>query len=154
MRGIKLRTITLPIITFTYLQTMLQNSFSTKPTPQTHICYKRWRGKYTNTIFFLLWRSGPTQAMTSSFLRFLDHKQGRITVGRTPLDAWSALRRGFYLITHNAHKRHTSMPQAGFKSAFPTSERPQAHVLACATTNSNFSRLGTKSGTQNADSFH
>ena len=37
-------------------------------------------------IFFFLWRCGPTLAMASSFLRFLDHTQRRITVGRTPLD--------------------------------------------------------------------
>ena len=28
----------------------------------------------------------PQWAMTSSFTRFLDHTQGRTTVGRTPLD--------------------------------------------------------------------
>ena len=33
-----------------------------------------------------LWRCGPTRAMASSFTRFLDHTQRRITVGRTPLD--------------------------------------------------------------------
>ena len=33
-----------------------------------------------------LWRYGPTQAMASSFMRFLDHTQRRIAVGRTPLD--------------------------------------------------------------------
>jgi len=32
------------------------------------------------------WRCGPTQAMAYSFLRFLDHTQRRVTVGRTPLD--------------------------------------------------------------------
>jgi len=39
-------------------------------------------------IFLLsfLWRCGPTRAMASSFLRFLDHTQRRTTVGRTPLD--------------------------------------------------------------------
>ena len=37
-------------------------------------------------LLFFLWRRGLTQAMASSFLRFLDHKQRRITVGRTPLD--------------------------------------------------------------------
>jgi len=31
------------------------------------------------------WRCGSTRAM-ASFLRFLDHTQRRITVGRTPLD--------------------------------------------------------------------
>jgi len=44
--------------------------------------------------FFFLWRCGPTRAMASSFLRFLDHThthiQRRNTVSRTPLDVWSA----------------------------------------------------------------
>jgi len=34
-------------------------------------------------IFFFLWRCGPMRAMTSSFLRSLDHTQRRITVGTT-----------------------------------------------------------------------
>jgi hypothetical protein len=50
-------------------------------------------------IFFFLWRCGPTRAMASSFLRFLDHTRWRITVGRTPLDEWSARRRDLYLTT-------------------------------------------------------
>jgi len=39
---------------------------------------------YKAEIFFL-WRCGPTRAM-ASFMRFLDHTQLRITVGRTSLD--------------------------------------------------------------------
>jgi len=39
-----------------------------------------------NLPFFLLWRCDPTRVMNSSFLRFLDHTQLRIKVGRTPLD--------------------------------------------------------------------
>jgi len=39
-----------------------------------------------NTKYFFLWRCGPTWAMASTFLRFLDHTQRRITVGRTPLE--------------------------------------------------------------------
>jgi hypothetical protein len=35
---------------------------------------------------------------------------GRLTLGRTPLDKWSARRRDLYLTTHNTHKRETSMP--------------------------------------------
>ena len=53
-----------------------------------------------------LWRCGPTRAMTSSFLRFLDHTQRRTTVGRTPLDEWSARRRDLYLKSHNTDKKH------------------------------------------------
>ena len=47
---------------------------------------------------FILWRCDPTRVMASSFLRFLDHIQRRNTVGRTPLDEWSARRRDLYLI--------------------------------------------------------
>jgi len=57
-----------------------------------------------------LWCYGPTRAMASSFLRFLDHTQRRTTFGRTPLDEWSARRRDLYLTTHNTHNRQTSIP--------------------------------------------
>jgi len=62
------------------------------------------------------WRCGPTRAMASSFTRFLDHTQRRITVGRTPLDEWSARRRDFYLTTHDTHNRQTSMPPGGIRT--------------------------------------
>ena len=66
-----------------------------------------------NTIlmvtFFPLWRWGPTRAMASSFLRFLNHTR-RITVGRNTLDKWSARRTDLYLTTHNTHNRQTTMP--------------------------------------------
>jgi hypothetical protein len=32
-----------------------------------------------------LWCCGPSWAMASSFMRFLDHTQRRTTFGRTPL---------------------------------------------------------------------
>ena len=63
-----------------------------------------------------LWRCGPTRATASSFLRFLDHTQRRITVGRIPLDEWSARRRDLYLTTHNTHNRQTSMPPGGIRT--------------------------------------
>ena len=59
-----------------------------------------------NSEFFPLWRCGPTRAMASSFLRFLDHTQRRITIGRTSLDELSARRRDLYLTTHNTQHRH------------------------------------------------
>jgi len=37
-------------------------------------------------IITFLWRYGPMRSMVSSSLKFLDHTQRRITVGRTPLD--------------------------------------------------------------------
>ena len=87
---------------------------------------------YMNTspnIFFFLWRCGPTWAMASSSLRFLDHTQRRITVGRTPLDEWSARRRDLYLTTHNTHNRQISVSQVGFEPTISASERPQTCAL-------------------------
>ena len=60
--------------------------------------------------FVCLWRDSPHRARASSFTRFLDHTQRRSTVGRTPLDEWSARRRDLYLTTHNTHNRQTSIP--------------------------------------------
>ena len=59
---------------------------------------------YKNLLFFFLlflWRCGPTLAMASTFLRFLDHTQRRIRVSKTPLDEWSARCIDLYLTTHS-----------------------------------------------------
>ena len=71
----------------------------------------------------------PNDAMSSSFLRFLDHTQRRTTVGRTPLNEWSARRRDLYLITHSTHNRQTCMAPEGFEPTIPAPERPQTHAL-------------------------
>ena len=63
----------------------------------------------TSQFSFPLQLCGPTRAMASSFLRFLDHTQRRITVSSTPPDAWSERRRDLYLTTYNTHNRQTSM---------------------------------------------
>ena len=93
------------------------------------ISYFRWRNITNNFFFFFLWRCGPTQAMTSPFLRFLDNTQRRTTVGRTPLDEWSVRRRDLYLTTHNTHNRQTSMAPVGFEPTISPSERPQTYAL-------------------------
>jgi hypothetical protein len=51
------------------------------------------------------------------------------TLGRTPLEEWSARRREPSLTTHNNHKRQTSMRLAGFELIIPASERPPTHAL-------------------------
>jgi len=66
--------------------------------------------------FFFLWRCDPMRVMASSFTRFLDHTQRRTTVGRTPLDEWSARHRDLYLTTYNTHNRQTSMPPGGIRT--------------------------------------
>ena len=86
---------------------------------------KRMRIESSFIDFSPLWRCGPTRTTASSFLRFLDHTQQRITVGRTPLDEWSARRRDLYLTTHNTHNnRQTSMPPMGFEPTISAGERP------------------------------
>jgi hypothetical protein len=67
-------------------------------------------------------------------MRFLDHTKRRITVGRTPLDEWSARRRDLYLTTHNTHTRQPFMLPAGFEPTIPASERPQTYALDRAAT--------------------
>jgi hypothetical protein len=44
------------------------------------------------------------RVLASSVLRFQDHTQGRTTVGRTPLDEWSACRRDLCL-TNTQHSQ-------------------------------------------------
>jgi len=90
--------------------------------------------KITGDAFFLLCRCDPTRVMASSFLRFLDQTQRRTTVGRTPLDEWSARRRDLYLTTHNTHNRQISMPPVGFKPTISAGERPQTYALGRAAT--------------------
>jgi hypothetical protein len=99
-----------------------------------HTLWAIWDPKCAQAYSPPPWRYGPTRAMASSFLRFLDHTQRRITVGRTPLDEWSARRRDLYLKTHNTHNRQTSMPPVGFESTISAGERPQTYALDRAAT--------------------
>ena len=90
---------------------------------------------YIYIYIYLLWRCGPTRSMASSFFRFLDHTQRRITVGRTSLDEWSARRRDLYLTTHNTHNRQTSMmPHVGFGPTISACERPKTYASDGAST--------------------
>ena len=61
--------------------------------------------------------------MEHPFLMFLDHTQRRRTVGRTPLDEWSARRRDLYLTTHDTHNRQISIPPVGFEPKISAGER-------------------------------
>ena len=84
-----------------------------------------------------LGRRSPTWARASSFLRFPDHTQRHTTVGRTPLDEWSARRRDLYLATHNTHNRHPyrrrdsnpQLQQASGCSLTPKTARPLGQAL-------------------------
>ena len=80
-------------------------------------------------LFFFLWRCDPSRVMASSFLMFLDHTQRRTTVGRTPLDEWSARRVDLYLTTHNTHNRETSIHPVGFEPMISAGEQPHTYAL-------------------------
>jgi len=120
--------------------TQLDNTQTPGSTPLDEWSARR-RGRYLHNtrITYMIsppppWRCGPTRAMASSFTRFLDHTQRRTTVGRTPLDEWSARRRNLYLTTHNTHNRQTSMPPAGFELTISAGKRRQTYVLDRAAT--------------------
>jgi hypothetical protein len=89
-----------------------------------HYQIKLIRSLVYGIIYFFLWLCSPARAMASSFTRFLDHTQLRATVGRIPLDEWSARRRDCYLTTHNTHNRQISMPLVGFEPMIAAGERP------------------------------
>ena len=72
--------------------------------------------KFYIEIFFFIWRDSPQWVTASSFTRFLDHTQRRSTVGRNPLDEWSARRRDLYPTTHDTHNRQISMPPGGIRT--------------------------------------
>jgi len=82
-----------------------------------------------------LWWSPPPRFSATPCGPWSPHWRGftikfwHITLGRTPLDEWSARRRDLYLTIHSTHKRQTSLPPAGFEHAIPASERPQTHAL-------------------------
>jgi len=69
------------------------------PKPETQLAH------VLQLYFFLQSRnshSGPSPLHYRGFIIILRHT----TVGRTPLDEWSAIRTDLYLTTHNIYKRH------------------------------------------------
>ena len=92
-------------------------------------------------FFFCCGAATQRGSWPSHFWVFLDHTQRRSTVGRTPLDEWSARRRDLYLTTHNTHTRQTSMPPVGFESTVSAGERPQTYVLDHAATGTGIKKL-------------
>ena len=61
--------------------------------------------------------------------RLHDHTK---THHRTPLNEWSARRRGLYLTAHTALTRDRHPPPTGFEPAIPESGRPYTHALDSA----------------------
>ena len=59
------------------------------------------------------------------------------TLGRTPLDEWSARRRDLYLTTHNTHNRHPC-PSAGFEPAYQKASGRRPTPLATGISGNKF----------------
>jgi hypothetical protein len=84
-------------------------------------------------FFSFFWHNIPQWARASSFTRFLDHTQRRTTVGRTPVDEWSARRRDLYLTTHNTQNKHPC-PRWDSSPRSQQASGPQTYVLDRAST--------------------
>jgi hypothetical protein len=92
-----------------------------------------WLSIQWRLFFFFPWRKSPSESRPPHYQGFtitLRHT----TIGRTPLDEWSARRRDLYLTTYKTLKRQTSMPPAGFEPVIPARERPETDALDRAAT--------------------
>jgi len=69
--------------------------------------------------------SGPRPPYFRGFMITLRHS----TVGRNPLDEWSARRKCLYLSSTQHHNRHTFMSPAGFEPTVAKSKRSQTRRL-------------------------
>jgi hypothetical protein len=68
---------------------------------------------------------GPRPTHYQGFTFTLRHT----TVGRTPLDKWSARRKDLCLTLHNTHNRQTFMSPARFEPVIPAIKRKQTSTL-------------------------
>jgi hypothetical protein len=119
---------------------------------ETNVCITK---TFTNQpVIFYLTQQPPQWTRASSFTRFLHHTTRRTTVGRTPLDEWSARRRDLYLTTPNTHHGQTSTPPTGFEPTISAGERPQTYVLDRVATATGNQPLYTFSHTYRASSHY
>jgi hypothetical protein len=88
---------------------------------------------YRIVLFFYHGATAPSRAGPPHCLGFTITIR-HTTVGRNPLDEWSARRRDLYLTTHNIQNRQTSIPPLGFEPTIPESERLQTYALDRAAT--------------------
>jgi hypothetical protein len=93
-----------------------------------------------NTYWIFLWLirilfgAAAPSGLRPPHSRSFCHTKRRYTVGRTPLDEWSARRRHLYLTKHNTHNRQISMPPVAFEPTISAGERPQTYALDRAVT--------------------
>ena len=107
---------------------------STKTHPSKHSIVTN----YTN--YFFLWHFDPILGHGLPLQGFVITLIGQTTLGRTPVNEWSAQCRELSLTTHNTHKRQTSMPPAGFKLTIPASKRTLTYTLDCMVTRISYTK--------------
>ena len=102
---------------------------------QYHYCHYDYYNVLITLFNFFLWRLQPNPGHGLLIpWGFRDHTQRNTTVGRTPLDEWSARHTDLYPTTHNTHNRQTSKPPAGFEPTISADERSQTYALDRAAT--------------------
>ena len=121
------------------LFTMFRTTFKTQS-----LIRKKWvtnKEKENNQILFLVQINQPNFFFAVALRPNAGHgllihevSRSHTTVGRTPLDEWSARRRDLCLTTHNTHNRQTSMPPVGFEPTTSAGERPHTYTLNRAAT--------------------
>jgi len=82
---------------------------------------------HTKVLFTLLYGTIALGGPGPPHYRYFTITLRHTTLGRTPLNKWSARSREFYLTILNTQKRHQCL-SAGFVPAIPASKRKQAHV--------------------------
>ena len=93
-------------------------------------CLNLYKFPTDNNHFFLPRRSSPTEPRPPHYRGFMTTLR-HTTLGRTPLDEWSARRRGLHLTTQNTHNRQTflsrrdSNPQSSKRAAVDPRLRPR-----------------------------
>jgi len=114
-----------------HLSFSLSNPFKLNPSIYNFRCARLFTVSLSlPTIFF--WGGGECnshQVGQGLLIHEVSRSQRCTTVGKTPLDEWSARRRDFYLTTHNNYNTQTSMLPAGFEPTISEDERPQTYVL-------------------------
>jgi len=118
---------------YRYLYSII-HSYEINVTNESTVCSKKVIFLFLKIrLLFLFCRCCLTRALTTSFLRFLDHTQLRTTVDRVPLDEWSARRRVLYLKTHNTNDKHPCPRRESNPQSQQVSRR-RSTPLDCAAT--------------------
>jgi hypothetical protein len=90
--------------------------------------------KRTISVVSCFFHGATAPSFTGPYYQDFTIKLRHTTLGRNPLDYWSARRRDFYLTTKIAHKRKISMSLVEFEPTIPACERMQALALDHAAT--------------------